>query len=131
MSPMNPKRLVIDLDETVCFTTDGDYHNSRPNLPVISKLRWYKAQGFDVVFHSARNMRTHEGNLGKIAALTLPIVIDWLKRHDIPFDEIVMGKPWCGTNGFYVDDKAIRPDEFASLTYTEIMALVSGPEPTK
>ncbi|MNP78068.1 hypothetical protein D3C76_1756090 [compost metagenome] len=65
-------------------------------------------------------MRTHNGNIGKITAKTLPIVIDWLNQHSIPFDEIYIGKPWCGTDGFYVDDKAIRPDEFASMSYEEI-----------
>jgi capsule biosynthesis phosphatase len=35
-----------------------------------------------------------------------------------------MGKPWGGRGGFYVDDKAIRPDEFLRLSYEEILALV-------
>ena len=65
-------------------------------------------------------MRTHNGNIGKITAQTLPIVISWLNKHSIPFDEIYIGKPWCGTDGFYVDDKAIRPDEFARMSYDEI-----------
>ena len=69
-------------------------------------------------------MRTFEGNIGKINVHTLPIVIEWLKKHDVPYDEIIMGKPWCGFDGFYVDDKAIRPNEFAELSYEEIVALV-------
>jgi capsule biosynthesis phosphatase len=131
MEQPNPKRIVIDLDETICFTTGGDYRDSRPNQPVIDKLRWYKSQGWDIAIFSARNMRTHAGNLGKIAAFTLPVVIDWLQRHDVPFDEIFMGKPWCGTDGFYVDDKAIRPDEFAALDHAGIMALVSPRAPRR
>ncbi|HFM3195463.1 TPA: capsular biosynthesis protein, partial [Escherichia coli] len=45
-------------------------------------------------------------------------------RNNIPYDEIIVGKPWCGTNGFYVDDKAIRPSEFISLSETEIAELL-------
>ena len=69
-------------------------------------------------------MRTHENSVGKINAFTLPIIIDWLKRHDIPYDEIHVGKPWCGSDGFYVDDRAIRPDEFVRLSLEEIHALI-------
>ena len=125
MDQANPRRIVIDLDETICFTTAGAYRDARPNQPVIDKLREYKRQGWEIAIFSARNMRTHAGNLGKIAAFTLPVVIEWLQRHEVPFDEIFMGKPWCGSEGFYVDDKAIRPDEFATLDHAAIMALVS------
>ena len=49
--------------------------------------------------------------------------MEWLQRHEVPFDEIYVGKPWCGHEGFYVDDKAIRPDEFAKLSYDQIKDL--------
>ena len=55
---------------------------------------------------------------------TLPVIIDWLDKHNVPYDEIYVGKPWCGFEGFYVDDKAIRPSEFVNLSYSEIMELL-------
>ncbi len=122
---MKSKRLVMDIDDTLCFTTAGDYANARPNIAVINTLRRYQDDGFEIVLHSARNMRTHAGNIGKINVHTLPVLITWLKMHNVPYDEIIMGKPWCGADGFYVDDKAIRPDEFARLSYAEIRALIS------
>ena len=118
------KRLIFDLDDTLCFTEGGNYRQSRPNLEVIAKLRDYHAQGFTIVISSSRNMRTYEGNVGKINANTLPIIVEWLNKHEVPFDEIYIGKPWCGQQGFYIDDKAVRPDEFASKTYEEICSLV-------
>ena len=48
-------------------------------------------------------------------AETLPVIVEWLKRNAVPFDEIHVGKPWCGAGGFYIDDRAIRPSEFRSL----------------
>ena len=36
-----------------------------------------------------------------------------------------MGKPWCGHEGFYVDDKAIRPSEFLALSRAEITELLN------
>jgi capsule biosynthesis phosphatase len=119
------QRLVLDLDGTL---TEDDpalaYPDKRPNLPLVEQLRRYKAAGFTIIIQSARNMRTHQGNIGLINAQTLPVIIDWLRRHDIPFDEVHIGKPWCGTEGFYVDDRAIRPDEFVRLSLAEIHALI-------
>lgn len=119
------KRLVIDLDGTI---TDEDpnvpYSQKRPNPLVIEQMRNYKEIGFEIIIYTARNMRTFNGSIGKINAVTLPIVAEWLSRHSIPFDEIHVGKPWCGTEGFYVDDRAIRPDEFVRLSLAEIHLLV-------
>lgn len=118
------KRLIFDLDETLCSTTGSDYQNSMPKQGMIAKLREYKQLGYEIVISTSRNMRTYEGSIGKINANTLPIIIDWLNRHQVPFDEIYIGKPWCGAEGFYVDDKAIRPDEFLNLSYDEIARIV-------
>ena len=119
------KRLVIDLDDTLTVADSQlPYTDVAMREDVVARLREYKAKGFEVVIHTARNMRTHGGNVGKITVHTLPIITEWLEKHDIPFDEIWLGKPWCGKEGFYVDDKAIRPDEFARLSYAEICALV-------
>ncbi len=119
------KRLIFDLDDTLSTTTNGDYANAQPITAVIEKLREYHAQGFTIVINTSRNMRTYKGNIGEINKNTLPIVIEWLARHDIPYDELYVGKPWCGFDGFYIDDKAIRPDEFINLSYEEICQLLN------
>jgi capsule biosynthesis phosphatase len=118
------KRLILDLDETVSITENGQYHISTPILSMVGAIRRYREEGFEIVFSTSRNMRTYEGNVGKINANTLPIIIEWLKTHNIPYDEIYVGKPWCGFEGFYVDDKAIRPAEFVNLSYEEIRSLL-------
>ena len=112
------KRLIVDLDGTLALRGDGQsYASATPNLPVIKRLSEYQAQGFDIVIHSARNMRTYDGNVGKINIHSLPVILEWLRRHDIPHDEVLVGKPWCGFDGFYIDDRAVRPDEFVALDY--------------
>ena len=118
------KRLVIDIDGTLTTGETSDYVNVGVNEAVAEQLRAYRAQGFEIVLHTSRNMRTHNSSVGKITAQTLPVLFDWLKKHNILFDEIWVGKPWCGQEGFYVDDKAVRPDEFASLSYDEIRTLL-------
>ena len=119
------KRLIVDLDDTVSVTTEGDYVNSIPVIEVIEKLKEYKNQGFDIVINSSRNMRTYESNVGKINIYTLPKIINWLRKHDVPFDEVYIGKPWCGFDGFYIDDKSIRPSEFLKYSYDEIQSILS------
>lgn len=121
------KRIVIDLDGTLTDHRPGvPYADQPPNPAVVARLRDYAEQGFIVAIHTARNMRTHGGNLGLINALTLPGVIAWLERHGVVYHEIHVGKPWCGDGGFYVDDKAVRPDEFVRLSPAEIAALVGS-----
>lgn len=118
------KRLIVDLDDTVSITLEGDYINSSPVVEVIRKLKEYKEQGFEIVINSSRNMRTYKSNLGKINIFTLPNIIDWLRKYNVPFDEVYVGKPWCGFDGFYIDDKAIRPSEFLKYSYEEIQDLL-------
>ena len=120
------KRLVVDLDGTLTIDDPNiPYSEKLPNLALIGKLRTYREQGFEIVIATARNMRTHNGNIGKINALTLPVIIEWLSQHNVPYDEIHIGKPWCGHEGFHIDDKSLRPDEFINLSYSEITALLA------
>ena len=118
-------KLVIDLDDTISVTEHGDYVNSKPVKKTVHMIRQYKEQGFYIVIHSARNMRTYNGEVGLINVNTLPNIISWLKKNDIPFDEIIVGKPWCGYDGFYIDDKAIRPSEFHSMSFEQIKELLN------
>ena len=118
------QRLIIDLDGTIAEISDAPYSERVPMLDVIARMRAYKEDGFTIVIHTARNMRTHKGVLGLINVHTVPTILEWLRRHDVPYDELVVGKPWCDEDGFYVDDKAVRPDEFARLTRAELDKLV-------
>ena len=118
-----PSSIVIDLDQTICFSESGDYMNALP-IEVIAKLEEMKNLGFSIVIYTARNMRTFAGNLGKINVHTLPTIIKWLDKYNVPYDEIMVGKPWPGPQGFYVDDKAIRPNEFINLSLQDINKLI-------
>jgi len=120
------KQIVIDLDNTITVNDSSPYSDKPPNIDVIEMLKTYRERGFSIVISTARNMRTYEGNEGKIIANTVPIILEWLAKHDVPYDEVRIGKPWCGTEGFYVDDKAIRPQEFVSLSYDQIIELIDG-----
>ena len=121
---MNAKRLIVDLDNTISYTIKGDYVNSKPIEQTINMLRKYHDEGWEIVINSSRNMRTYDANVGKINIYTLPNIISWLNKYNVPYDEIIVGKPWCGYDGFYIDDKAIRPSEFHSMNEKEIHKLL-------
>ena len=123
-NPIENKKIVIDLDDTISKTYDGKYELSKPIMPIIEKLRELKSKGYDIIIYSSRNMRTYNRNVGEINVHTLPIILDFLKKYDVPHDEVIVGKPWCGFGGFYVDDKAIRPSEFAKLSEQEIQDIL-------
>lgn len=115
-------RVIIDVDDTISVTDFSvPYSRRKPKTDVIKKLQEYKEKGFEIVIHTGRQMKTYEGNVGKINIFTLPTLLAWLKKHKVPFDEVYIGRPWCGAEGFYVCDATVRPDEFVTLTYEEIM----------
>lgn len=124
--PPDDKRLVIDIDGVLTIkNSDKNYENKDSNEDVIEQIRMYDDQGYYIILQTARNMRTFDGRIGKINAETAPVLHSWLDEHDVPYDELHFGKPWCGHDGFYIDDKAIRPSEFVDLDYREIEALLN------
>ena len=119
------KKLVIDLDYTLTMGKGPNgYSDAIPNIPVIEKLKECHEAGFGVIIHTARNMRTYAGDVDKIKVHTLPVILSWLEKHEIPYEEIRVGKPRCGEDGYYVDDKSIRPREFRELSHDEIVTLL-------
>ena len=122
---MNHKRLIVDLDNTICTTINGDYINSIPNRKLIDKLFIYKTAGFTITIFTSRNMRTFNGNIKLIESHTLPIIKLWLESNLVPYDEIIVGKPWCGLHGFYIDDRAVRPSEFIENDYNSLSHLMN------
>uniref|UniRef100_Q474S0 Capsule biosynthesis phosphatase n=1 Tax=Cupriavidus pinatubonensis (strain JMP 134 / LMG 1197) TaxID=264198 RepID=Q474S0_CUPPJ len=118
--------LVVDVDGTLCDvkSSDQSYGDVAPRPEVIDRLREYHARGYRILLFTARNMKTYGGNLGLINKHTAPVLLEWLARWDVPYDEILFGKPWPRTKGFYIDDRAIRPDEFLRMSEEEIHAML-------
>ncbi|EAS9238202.1 capsular biosynthesis protein [Salmonella enterica subsp. diarizonae serovar 21:z10:e,n,x,z15] len=119
------KKIIIDIDMTLTKGKGPEgYEDALVNKDLVVKLKEYKEQGFMIVLNTSRNMNSYNNNIGLINKNTLPILIKWLEVNSIPYDEIYVGKPWCGHEGFYVDDKAIRPSEFINYSYDEIVEIL-------
>ncbi|MDE6313234.1 MAG: capsular biosynthesis protein [Lachnospiraceae bacterium] len=114
--------LIMDIDGTLCpiRKKDESYADLVPYKEMVEKIRQCKADGAKIVLFSSRNMNSYDGNLGLINKETAPIILAWLEKWDIPYDEILLGKPWPGHQGFYVDDRAVRPDEFLKYSPEEL-----------
>ena len=106
--------LVVDVDGTLCpiKAAGQSYSDLQPEPRMLARLQEMAATGWRIVIHSARGMRSYDGNPGEINAHVLPVLLDWLQRHEVPFHEVHVGKPWPGNNGYYVDDRSVRPREF-------------------
>ena len=121
-----PPSLIFDIDNTICTTENGDYANSAPNLSIVELIRLRKDEGFYIVLFTSRNMRSYDGSIGKINKFTVPVLVDWLLKHEIPYDELIVGKPWPGPDGYYIDDRSIRPSEFLTLSHKQILSLLDA-----
>ena len=117
--------FIFDVDGTLCpiKKKDEEYADLVPYAEMIEKLREYKAGGAKIVLFTSRNMNSYGGNIGLINANTAKVMTAWLDKWEIPYDEIIYGKPWPGHNGFYVDDRTVRPDEFLNMSVEELNEL--------
>jgi capsule biosynthesis phosphatase len=121
-------KLIIDIDGTLCpiKEKDQDYSDLIPDIEILEKIREYKRHGAYIIFYTSRNMKTYNSNLGLINIKTAPVILDWFKKWDIPYDELLLGKPWPSENGFYIDDRSIRPKEFLKYTQEEIDEIIKS-----
>ena len=120
------RSLIVDIDGTLCpIKASGDtYESLVPYSDIIESLREYQAEGFRIVLYTARNMRTHDGNLGLINKFTAPVLLKWLDHWQVPYDEILFGKPWPGSDGFYLDDRSVRPGEFLTHDHQGLLDII-------
>jgi capsule biosynthesis phosphatase len=127
MNVENNKRIVFDIDGVITQkNSEKEYHELQPDPDILERMREYKDNGFYIILYTARNMRTYEARMGKIMSNTAPVLLDWLDEHEVPYDELRMGKPWCGNEGYYVDDRAVRPSELIENDHDELVELIEG-----
>lgn len=110
--------FVFDIDGTICpiKKKNEKYEDLVPYKEIVEKMKMYHDNGAKIVLFTSRNMNSYNGQIGVINKNTARVLLDWLDKWSIPYDEIIYGKPWPGHIGFYVDDRAVRPDEFMNNT---------------
>ena len=120
--------IVFDVDGTICSIkkANEEYKDLIPYAEMVNRIRELKHDGYRIVFFTARNMRTYDGDINEILKYTKPVLETWLQKWKIPYDEIIFGKPYPGKEGFYVDDKTLRPDELLSMNKEDIRLFLNG-----
>jgi len=109
-----PKRFCFDLDNTLVSFPQitNDYTTCKPIYKNINFLKKLKNNGHYIIIYTARKMKTFDGNIGKLTQHIGKITFDTLEKYNIPYDEIIFGKPYAD---FYIDDLAINC--FQNLEY--------------
>lgn len=103
---------VFDLDGTICTQEkSGEYHLASPIEKVVEKIRVLHVMGDRIVIYTARGMNTAGGDPTKIPIDLLIMTEKWLERHDVPYHQLVFGKP---AGDVYVDDKGMNVNDFAT-----------------
>lgn len=100
-------RFCFDLDNTLVTypKTKGDYSTVQAIQKNINLLNFLHSLGHTIIIHTARRMKTHGGNVGRVVSDIAEVTLDTLKKFNINFDEIYFGKPHAD---FYIDDLAVN-----------------------
>jgi capsule biosynthesis phosphatase len=109
--PDPKKTAIFDIDDTILTTINRDYANSQPKTEVIKGLRALKEAGWFIYLYTARGMGRSNGDIGSVADEVFEEIEGFCRKFDVPYDAIQIGKPY---GAVYVDDKAMRPEEFAA-----------------
>ena len=100
--------IVMDLDDTICYTENRDFANSKPNVNVINKINELYDKGWKIIIFTARggkSCNTLEEKEKKYRNITEK----WLQKNNVQYDELIFGKM---NADYYVDDKNMSIEEF-------------------
>ena len=103
--------FVIDIDDTICYTTNRDFENSIPNKEVKNKINELYDKGWKIILYTARGAKscnTVEERIQKYENVTTK----WLAKNDVKYTELVFGKM---NADYYVDDKNMSIEEFINF----------------
>lgn len=99
-------RIVIDLDGTICTLRkpEEDYADVLPIPGAIEQLQKLKKERHYIIIHSARHMKTCNGDIAEVEKRVGEKTRQWLEKYNIPYDELIFGKPY---GHVYIDDLAL------------------------
>ena len=105
------KTIVMDMDDTICFTLNRDFNNSIPNQPVIDKINELHDKGWKIIISTARGAKSCPTLLEREIKYR-GITEAWLNSHNIKYDKVLFMKE---NADYYVDDKAMNIEEFINF----------------
>ena len=116
------KRIVLDFDDTLAFTTNRDFNNAKPNVDLIEKTNALFRAGWQIDIFTARGSLSCKTR--KEAELKYkPEIVKWLLKHNVLYHNISFDKPLAA---YYIDDKGISPDDFLNTKIQNLEGGLSG-----
>ena len=103
---------VFDIDGTICSLTDGEYDDAVPFKDRIAIVNKLYDEGHTILFNTARGMG-RSGNAVYYAERVFKKKTEkQLREWGVKFHRLFTGKP---SGDVYVDDKAVRDDQFFEI----------------
>jgi capsule biosynthesis phosphatase len=123
---MNKLTIIFDIDNTICERKLGNmtYADVKPFPEAIETLRQLKEDGHTIILQTGRHMKTCAGNQGRVLALQGKILLDWLDKYKIPYDELWWNKPHAD---LIVDDAAHRHTDWETTRVAINERIQKGP----
>lgn len=87
--------IAVDFDNTLAYSPEYP-KVGQPLKAVVNKIKKHRKDGDRIILHTSRSGRD------------LKLALEWCARNGLDFNEVVV-KPRAD---IYVDDRAIRPEEF-------------------
>ena len=117
------KRIVIDFDDTISIAFDRGWENASPNMDVVNKINLLYDKGWEIMILTARGQLSCQGNVKAADKKYRSTIESWLGKHGVKYHELSFNKSLAA---YYVDDKAMSPEEFVNLSVTDIRTGWSG-----
>ena len=116
------KRIVLDFDDTLAYTSNRDWENAKPNLALIEKCNKLYDSGWIVDIFTARGSISCRSRV-EASNKYGPQIEAWLERHHVKYHALSFDKPLAA---YYVDDKGITPEDFIETDIRELEGGLSG-----
>lgn len=89
-------RIAIDIDGTIC-EEKGTFERAmaKPIPEALNVIKRLKKAGHTIIFFTARGWPEYN------------ITVDWLERHDFPFDQLICGKI---NYDVFIEDRSELPE---------------------
>lgn len=115
--------IVTDLDDTLSFTLDRDWENAKPNLPLIQKLNGLYDNGWEIIIVTARGQLSCAGDCVAADKKYRSLIQKWLSNNNVKYHLLSFEKKLAT---YYIDDKAITPQDFLNVEIKEVKSGLSG-----
>lgn len=113
------RTIICDIDDTISFTQSRNFEEAKPNSDLISKLNGLFDKGWKIVYCTARGTLSCASRADAEEKYK-DAILHWFKRNNVKYTRLSFMKE---LGVYYIDDKAIRPDEFLNL---EIQTFKNG-----